>query len=389
MNTRYFSKKIGSLPKGCRLCVEGAKLVLFITGLCPRSCYFCPISDQKYKKDVVYADEWPVRNIKQIIKEARLIDAKGAGITGGDPLCKPKRTLAYIRKLKKEFGNSFHIHLYTSLDLIDEKILKKLYRAGLDEIRFHLDFNDVRLWNRLSLARKYKWKVGVEVPVIPKKERQLKDMILFLDRKVDFLNLNELEIADNRVNKLARLGYKTKNLLSYGIKGSEELALKLLRFIKKKNINFDVHYCTAKLKDKVQLANRIKRRARNIKKEYDMLTKDGTLVRGAIYTKDLKPGIGYRKRLKAANKPKYIEKLKKIKAQLRKDFKIKYMDIDKRKLRLLTSVKTVMEIRDKVNSYVLDNIWKDKQLIGHKDLFLAVVEEYPTYDQLEITVEFL
>ena len=67
------------------MCVKGEKLVLFVTGLCPRQCYFCPISDKKYKKDVIYADEWPVTNIHQIIEEAKLIDAKGAGFTGGDP----------------------------------------------------------------------------------------------------------------------------------------------------------------------------------------------------------------------------------------------------------------------------------------------------------------
>ena len=63
--TPYHSYKIGTLSKGCQLCVKGSKLVLFLTGLCPRSCYYCPISDKKYKKDVTYADEWPTNNIKK------------------------------------------------------------------------------------------------------------------------------------------------------------------------------------------------------------------------------------------------------------------------------------------------------------------------------------
>ena len=87
-NTKFYSKKIGTLAKGCQLCVKGSKLVLFVTGLCPRSCDYCPISDIKHKKDVVYADEWPTNQINDIIKEAELIKAEGAGITGGDPLCK-------------------------------------------------------------------------------------------------------------------------------------------------------------------------------------------------------------------------------------------------------------------------------------------------------------
>ena len=132
--TPYYSWNNGKLPKGCQLCVQGKKLVLFVTGLCPRCCYYCPISDKKYRKDVIYADEWPVTNIHQIIEEAKLINAKGAGITGGDPLCRLWRALFCIRRLKKEFGKGFHIHLYTSLDLVNEKNMKQLYKKHTREL---------------------------------------------------------------------------------------------------------------------------------------------------------------------------------------------------------------------------------------------------------------
>ena len=396
MQTHYHSYKLGTLPKGCQLCVQGSKLVLFITGLCPRCCYFCPISDKKYKKDVTYADEWPVTNIHQIIEEAKLINAKGAGITGGDPLCKLWNTLSSIRTLKKQFGKEFHIHLYTSLDLINEKNLKSLYKAGLDEIRFHLNLDDDKLWNKIKLAIKYDWDIGVELPVIPKKEKALKKVILFLNKinKIKFLNLNELEIADNKANKLSKLGYKTKNQLSYAVKGSEELALKLLKFIQKNNIKLNVHYCTATLKDKVQVGNRIKRRAKNIKKTFDKVTSIGTLIRGAIYLENLKPGMGYRRKLSKISKNKkntYLKKLNTIKNNLKKDFNIEnnLIDIDKNKLRILTSVKEIKKIRNKIDRNILNNINKDKKLLKNKDLFLAIVEEYPTFDQLELNVEFL
>ena len=65
--TKFFSKKIGNLPKGCRQCVKGQKLVFFVTGICPRRCYYCPISDKKYQHDVIYANERPVKNIHQIL----------------------------------------------------------------------------------------------------------------------------------------------------------------------------------------------------------------------------------------------------------------------------------------------------------------------------------
>ncbi len=398
--TKYYSYRIGNLPKGCQLCVKGQKLVLFITGLCQRCCYFCPISDKKYKKDVIYADEWKVTNIHQIIKEAKLIDAKGAGITGGDPLCRLWRTLFTIRRLKKQFGKKFHIHLYTSLDLVTENNLKQLHKAGLDEIRIHLD-TDNKLWAKMILPLAYDWHVGVEIPVIPGKEKELKTMINIIENinnnsqnKIKFLNLNELEIADNKVNKLAKLGYKTKDEFSYAIKGSNELALKLIRYIEKRKIKLNVHYCTARLKDKVQLANRIKRRAKNIKRPYDRITEEGTLIRGAIYLKELKPGIGYRKKLERLNKNKkktnsYLKNLNSIKNNLKKDFKIRYIEVDKDKLRILTSTKEINKIRDKINKNLLKNIDKDKKLLKDKELFLAIVEEYPTQDQLELDVKYI
>src|SRR3989338_8033366 len=225
--TKYYSYKIGNLPKGCQLCVKGAKEVVFITGLCPRSCYFCPISDKKYQKDVIYADEWPTKNIKDIIKEAKLIKAQGAGFTGGDPLCRLKRTIFFLRKLKNIFGKKFHIHLYTSLDLSNKDNLKKLYAAGLDEIRFHIGLDSSRLWDKIQLALHYNWDVGIEIPVIPRKEINIRKLVIFIDNinkksknKIQFLNLNELEIADNKASKLSKLGYRTKDALSYGVKGS-------------------------------------------------------------------------------------------------------------------------------------------------------------------------
>ncbi len=395
--TKYHSYKLGTLSKGCQYCVKGSKLVLFITGLCPRCCYFCPISDDKYGQDVIYADEWKTKDPKKIIEEAKAISAEGAGITGGDPLCKLDRTIKYIKRLKKEFKKNFHIHLYTSLDLVNKNTLKKLHKSGLDEIRFHLDLDNSKKWDKLKLALEYSWDVGVEIPAIPGEKTNLKKVILFLDEinkksKKVFLNLNELEVADNKFNKLLDMGFKTKNSISYAIKGSKEIALKLIDFTKKNKLNVNIHYCTATLKDKVQLGNRIKRRAKNIKKPYDKITKEGTLIRGVIYLNNLMPGIGYRKKLAKITKKQrnmYLKELKTIKTNIKKDFKIKNIDIDKNKLRILTSTKDIKKIRDKIDSLLLKNITKDKRLLKNKELYLAIVEEYPTQDALELNVEFL
>jgi uncharacterized protein len=352
-NTSYYSNLIGKLPKGCQLCVKGSKLVLFITGICCRKCYYCPISDQKHNKDVVYADEWPVKNFKEIIEEAKLIDAEGAGITGGDPLCRLERTIKYIKSLKKIFGKGFHIHLYTSFDLIDEKKTRRLYESGLDEIRFHPDLNNQKLWNKIELVNQFKWDKGIEIPVFPETFVKTKKLIDYFYDKVDFINLNELEFADNSFNRLPK-NFKTKDKISYAIKGSEEMALKLLNYIENKYPKLNVHYCSAKLKDKVQMANRIKRRAKNVAKDYDVIDKEGLLIRGVIYCKNLE----------------------KVKKELMKEFKIpsNLIEIDIKRKRILTG------------AWIIDELKKE---LKNKRLKIAIVKEYPTYDCLNIITDFL
>lgn len=371
--TPHYSYLIGEMPRGCQFCVRGSKEVIFLTGLCAIHCPYCPVSDTKWQIDRTWADEWCIEKDEDIITEAKLINAKGAGFTGGDPLTRIERCVKYIKMLKKEFGEHFHIHLYTPLELVDKDKLKQLYDAGLDEIRFHLDVYNDKLWDKINLALRYDWDIGIEIPAIPTKYDETIKLIAFIKDKVKFLNINELEISDANACKLGEMGFMTKDHISYGIKGSEELALKLLDYCSK-NTNLNVHYCTTTLKDKVQLGNRLKRRAKNIAKPFDVVKEDGTLVRGAIYLKSLKPGFGYRRKLKELTKEQKQEaltKLEKLREDIKKQHRIRddLLFIDKLKLRLLTSVKKLKKI--------------------DKSHCRAIIREYPTHDQMEVELEFL
>ena len=374
--TKWYSYKIGDLARGCKLCISGSKMVLFITGLCSRSCYFCPVSDEKYQKDVVFANELKVRNFNDILTEAKAMNAKGAGITGGDPLSKLSRTVNCIKKLKEKFGKKFHIHLYTSLNLVSEHSLKKLYLAGLDEIRFHLDLDSKKLWKKLEIAKKFKWDIGVELPLIPNKENELKQIIDYINNKIDFINLNELEVADNNHSNLTKLGFHVKNKTSYAINGSLELGLKLINYSKFKKYRIPIHLCTAKLKDATQLSERIKREAKIVKHDFDIMDKEGLLTRGALYLPELKPSFSYRDKLKGVNKEKYIRKLNQLNIKIKNKLKLNNNNfvIDENKLRILLSKK---------------NIIKNKEFFLKMNLVPAIVVEYPTADQFEVEIDFL
>lgn len=341
--TSYHSYSTGTLPKGCRLCVQGRKTVVFITGICPKSCYYCPISEQKYKTDVVYINEWPTRKEKDLFEEIRLCSSKGAGITGGDPLARLDRTVRYIKLMKKKFGRSFHIHLYTPLDLVTDASLRKLHSAGLDEIRFHPDLDKPKEWSRMLAAREFKWDMGIEIPAIPGRESLARKLIDYSAPFIDFLNLNELEISDTNAQHLLERGFRPKDRLSYGVKGSEALAKRLLSYAEKNGIR--THYCTSKLKDRVQLAKRIRLRARNARKPYDYVTEEGMLVRGALYIDGS---------LAAARRKLLARKIR--------------SDRDPKRGRLLLSVDDARK-----NARFLSSVGE-----------LRIVEEYPTFDCFSI-----
>ena len=373
--TKYYSYKTGKLAKGCKLCVKGRKSVLFVTGLCPRNCFFCPISDEKKNNDVIYINELKIGqlDIKSLIKEIKDSSSKGVGITGGDPLTKIARTEGFIKLLKEKLGKKFHIHLYTSFNLATRENMKKLHSAGLDEIRFHPDLETGILWNNIVNAKEFNWLVGIEVPVIPDKEKELMKLLEYFKDKVDFFNLNELEMSDNKNVDRFKKNYKLSKDESYAIEGSMDLGMKLLDYCKKYKLN--CHLCSVKLKDKVQLSKRIKLRSKKAKLNIDKITSEGLLKRGVIYSRMI-PGINYEMEifgLSKSDSEKEIKEIKNLKKRLIKIFNIpeSKLHIDSKKLRLITSVRIARKL---------------SELIPEQ---CAVVLEYPTADALEVEIELI
>ena len=54
------------LPKGCKLCMKGAKAVIFITGICGLDCFYCPISVERRFVGALYVDEEKVFRLNEI-----------------------------------------------------------------------------------------------------------------------------------------------------------------------------------------------------------------------------------------------------------------------------------------------------------------------------------
>lgn len=277
----------GTLARGCSQCVRGAKMVLFVTGVCDMGCFYCPVSFKRNNRDVVYANERLVTCDEDIIREARSMRALGTGITGGDPLIVPDRTARYIRLLKEGMGEGHHIHLYTGRPNINA--LSVLSEAGLDEIRIHppesiwTRFGGTQFERMVGEARRLGMRTGIEVPALPGMEEELALMIeAAAHAGAQFVNLNELEMSESNASALRKRDYWPANDFSNAVLGSDEAA----RATVGKRFSIPVHYCPSRFKDSVQLRERIKRMAAVSHWTGEIVTDDGTLVKAVIETDD-------------------------------------------------------------------------------------------------------
>jgi pyruvate formate-lyase activating enzyme-like uncharacterized protein len=327
--------------------MRGAKLVLFVTGLCRKKCYYCPISKKRGGKDKSWANELEVKSPDDVIEEAERMRALGAGVTGGDPAIRLERVIDYVGLLKEHF-DPFHIHMYTAYPL-DLAALKRLRDVGLDELRFHL--LEPSIWKSIENSARLGIDTGIEIPAIPgqggkiiKIAKRLKEV------KGSFLNLNELEFSETNTNEFKKRGYELKSELSYAVAGSEATAKNAQKSLE--DFELAVHYCSSSFKDRTQLKKRLIRTAKNVKRDFEEVSNDGLLLKGVILPRSAKADL---------------ESLRK---ELIDAFEIplNFIAVDVEKMR----IETTCEVAD--------------ALSREKGLKCFIVEEYPTRDRLETDV---
>lgn len=256
--------------------MQGAKSVIFVTGVCPERCWYCPLSRARKGRDVTYVNEVPVRDIKDVVTEVAANLSEGAGLTGGDPIAGLRRATEIIKALKDAFGQGFHIHLYTTGYLLNKERLRDLVRAGLDEIRIHV--TGEHSYKALVTATETGIDVGVENPAIPGTERQLLNAIRKAAKAgARFVNLNELEFSEGNEASLILRGYRTEDGVS--AVGSRETALRVMATVMREGIDISVHYCPARYKDAVQYVRRLSRRAAATRMPYEEI--EGPFVKWA------------------------------------------------------------------------------------------------------------
>ncbi len=342
--TNFSSYCLNGAAEGCKYCVKGEKLVLFITGICSRNCFYCSLSEKRKNKDDIWVNERKCKSIKEMIEEAKESNAKGAGITGGDPFLRLERTLKYAKALKNNFKH-FHIHIYLPTKFVTKEKLKKLSKY-IDEVRFHPEIlvknlskeetkKEIEKIKQASLIFG-KQNTGIELPLLPEKKKEILDFILKIKDFIGFVNLNELEISDTNFDYITRK-YKLKEN-GYVIAGSKEAGLWILKQCEKEKLKLRIHLCTAETKNWYQYKNRLKMHSIL---PFGKRTSEGTVKYLAIYCKNNK-------------------ELNNLARKLKK----KQMYIDKNKKRIILSEKEAENLRE---NYKIETI-----------------EEYPTYDKMEV-----
>jgi len=260
--------------QGCALCDQGSKMVLFITGLCERTCWYCPLSQERKNKDHVYANEHEIRSPDEMLIVAEKMSALGTGVTGGEPFSVIDRLVQYTRVLKETYGKGHQIHMYSGIAPTKEDLEQIV--GLVDEIRLH---PPVELWDDIStteyaisvnLARSLGFQIGFEVPSIPGLEK----FTSFLSQ-LDFLNVNELEWGDTNANAMRSAGYELANPTSNAVRVDLRAAQEFLKEPK-------VHWCSSHFKDSVQLRRRLIRIATNTARPFDEITEDGTILYGVL-----------------------------------------------------------------------------------------------------------
>jgi pyruvate formate-lyase activating enzyme-like uncharacterized protein len=120
----------------------------------------------------------------------------------------------------------------------------------------------------------------------------------------------------------------------------------------KENLKMGVHYCSSSFKDGIQLTNRIKRRANNIAKDYEIISDEGTLIKGIIYSQN-------------------TNSLQKLYPILKTEFNIpnNHIFLNKEKKRIELGI------------WILEKIAFS---LKQRGLECYMVEEYPTADGLEV-----
>lgn len=264
-----------NLSPGCRSCADGTWSCLFINGICRAGCFFCPAPQKDTGQPATSGVTFD--RAQDYIDYLEAFRFEGVGISGGEPLRTPERTLSFITKIKKRFDDRIHLWLYTNGTLVDKEKLLRLKRAGLDEIRFNIVANGYRL-EPAATAVGIIPVVTVEIPAIPEDFELMKRLIPEMKEVgISHLNLHQMRLTPHNHRNLSRRKYTYLHAPQIVVLESELTALRLMKFNEEQHIHLPINYCAYIYKNRYQSRSARRRHGGLIKKSHEALTETGMI----------------------------------------------------------------------------------------------------------------
>jgi|GEM_PF-1200103 len=279
---------------GCEHCINDLGCTLRITTQCNRNCFFCfadnsPIT-VKSKPEIFLLKNTIRRRLKEI-------EFKSFAISGGEPFLYPEAVFKMLEYVNGFGEGRIYTRIYTNGDLINEDILKRLGKLGLNEIRYSikpLEDPDISL---LKASKKYISKVLIEMPVLPNSESFMKNLICKLDEiGIDGINLLELFFNGYHIDDFTKRKYKVdldrkgirkiydaKPIYEYPIYGSRILCLRLIKYFADVKAGIFINFCSQETKQ-LQYDKKIQRAAIKSKPVHSSITDKNTHEILAIYS---------------------------------------------------------------------------------------------------------
>ena len=196
---------LNHISKGCEICGSGKWSCLFITNKCNANCFYCPAPQTK--DELPSTQDLDFENPEDYADYINYFGFKGVSFSGGEPLLYFKRTLEFLKTLRKKCSPDLYIWMYTNGKLADREKLQALAAENLNEIRFDIGASRFSL-EHVKLAKGIIPTITIEIPSIPEEKRRIIAMIpQMIEAGVTNLNLHHLRLTQHNAGKLTKRGY--------------------------------------------------------------------------------------------------------------------------------------------------------------------------------------
>jgi pyruvate formate-lyase activating enzyme-like uncharacterized protein len=278
---------LNTLSPGCKTCVEGKWLCVYISTRCVQGCFYCPQPRKANDSDLpMTSEKLSFGSVDDYLAYLVNFDFEGIGFSGGEPFLAYEKLVEYIANTRRVFGLRHYLWAYTSGRHVTPENLAILGRAGLDELRFDIAANGYDL-TAVALAMKEIGRVSIEIPVIPEdKQIVMEKLACFEELGVSHLNLHQLCMTEANSEALSRRGYTIAHTdyfpNHFPVLESELAAFEIMKYASAKVFKMGINYCSRLYKFIFQL-NGARRRAASVSRsKLESVTATGYLRRMSI-----------------------------------------------------------------------------------------------------------